>query len=117
MDSSHGRMRMNVEDDRLSSLSDDLIHKVLSFASIKHAIQMSVLSSRWRFIWTSMPYLNFSRHDFVSLSKLSEFVTHVLSDRNNQTNLSSVHVRFDGEDSDVFVKQIMMMRSLTISNN
>ncbi|KAI3713664.1 hypothetical protein L1987_72247 [Smallanthus sonchifolius] len=39
---------MNVEGDRLSSLPDDLIHKILSFIGIKHAVESSVLSSRWR---------------------------------------------------------------------
>ncbi|MFS8030211.1 putative leucine-rich repeat domain superfamily, F-box-like domain superfamily [Helianthus anomalus] len=110
MDSSHGKKRMNVEDDndRLSSLQDELIHKILSFIGIKHAIQTSVLSSRWRFIWTSMPYLNFSWDDFYRLPKFSEFVTHVLSGRDTQTELSSVKLsNFHGKDSDVIAEQIM----------
>ncbi|KAF5753739.1 putative leucine-rich repeat domain superfamily, F-box-like domain superfamily [Helianthus annuus] len=109
MDSSHGKKRMNVEDDdRLSSLQDELIHKILSFIGIKHAIQTSVLSSRWRFIWTSMPYLNFSWDDFYRLPKFSEFVTHVLSGRDTQTEVSSVKLsNFHGKDSDVIVEQIM----------
>ncbi|KAK1438376.1 hypothetical protein QVD17_04184 [Tagetes erecta] len=97
---------MNVEDDRLSSLPDDVIHKILSFVGIKHAIQTSVLSSRWRFIWTSMPYLDFSRDDFSTLAKVSTFVTNVLSYRNNQTEVSSVSLSFHGEHGDAFVKQI-----------
>ncbi|KAJ0427763.1 putative leucine-rich repeat domain superfamily, F-box-like domain superfamily [Helianthus annuus] len=109
MDSSHGKKRMNVEDDdRLSSLQDELIHKILSFIGIKHAIQTSVLSSRWRFIWTSMPYLNFSWDDFCKLPKFSEFVTRVLSGRNNQTEVSSVKLsNFRGKDGDVIAEQIM----------
>ncbi|KAM0059689.1 putative leucine-rich repeat domain superfamily, F-box-like domain superfamily [Helianthus debilis subsp. tardiflorus] len=109
MDSSHGKKRMNVEDDdRLSSLQDELIHKILSFIGIKHAIQTSVLSSRWRFIWTSMPYLNFSKDDFYELPNFSEFVTRVLSGRNNQTEVSSVKLsNFRGKDSDVIAEQIM----------
>ncbi|KAM0037362.1 putative F-box domain-containing protein [Helianthus debilis subsp. tardiflorus] len=107
MDSSYDQTRMNVEDDRLSSLPDGLIHKILSFISIKHAVQTSVLSSRWRFIWSSMPYLNFSRDDFSLLPKFSKFVTHVLSDRNNQTEVSSVKLSLHGEDTDAFVKQII----------
>ncbi|KAJ0790789.1 putative leucine-rich repeat domain superfamily [Helianthus annuus] len=109
MDSSHGKKRMNVEDDdRLSSLQDELIHKILSFIGIKHAIQTSVLSSRWRFIWTSMPYLNFSWDDFYELPKFSEFVTRVLSGRNNQTEVSSVKLsNFRGMDSNVIAEQIM----------
>ncbi|KAM0059691.1 putative F-box domain, leucine-rich repeat domain superfamily, F-box-like domain superfamily [Helianthus debilis subsp. tardiflorus] len=107
MDSSHGKKRMNVEDDRLSGLPDELIHKILSFIGIKQAIQTSVLSSRWRFIWTSMPYLNFSRDDFHRLHNFSEFVTHVLSGRNNQAEVSSVKLSFHGEDAYVIAEQIM----------
>ncbi|KAJ0875454.1 putative F-box domain, leucine-rich repeat domain superfamily, F-box-like domain superfamily [Helianthus annuus] len=86
------RKRMNVEGDRLSSLPDDLIHKILSFVTIKRAVETSVLSPRWRYIWTSMPYLNFSTEDFQSFwypSKFSTFVERVLSGINNQINVSS----------------------------
>ncbi|KAJ0824569.1 putative F-box domain-containing protein [Helianthus annuus] len=113
MDSSHGKKRMNVEDeDRLSGLPDELIDKILSFIGIKQAIQTSVLSSRWRFIWTSMPYLNFSRDDFHGMPNFSEFVTHVLSGRNNQAEVSSVKLSFHGEDAYVIAEQIMNSRSL-----
>jgi hypothetical protein len=51
-------------DSRLSSLPDDIIHKILSTVSMKDVVKTSVLSSRWRYIWTSMPYLNFSTKEF-----------------------------------------------------
>ncbi|KAJ0931403.1 putative leucine-rich repeat domain superfamily [Helianthus annuus] len=55
-----------------------------------------------------MPYLNFSRDDFYRLPKFSEFVTRVLSGRDNQTEVSSVKLsNFHGKDSDVIVEQIM----------
>ncbi|KAJ0808087.1 putative F-box domain, leucine-rich repeat domain superfamily, F-box-like domain superfamily [Helianthus annuus] len=88
------RKRVNVERDRLSSLGDDLIHKILSLVSTKHAVETSVLSSRWRYIWTSMSYLSLSSNDFCSLLKFSEFVTHVLSGRNNQIEVFSVELTF-----------------------
>ncbi|KAJ0666239.1 putative F-box domain, leucine-rich repeat domain superfamily, F-box-like domain superfamily [Helianthus annuus] len=101
------RKRVNVEGDRLSSLPDDIIHKILSFVSIKRAVKTSVLSSRWRFIWTSMPYLSFSSEGFHTLPKFSNFVKHVLSGRNNQTEVSSVKLRFRGKVSQAFVKRIL----------
>ncbi|KAJ0427741.1 putative F-box domain, leucine-rich repeat domain superfamily, F-box-like domain superfamily [Helianthus annuus] len=100
------RNRVNVGD-RLTSLPDDIIHKILSFVSIKRAVKTSVLSSRWRFIWTSMPYLSFSCEDFHTLPKLSNFVKHVLSGRYNQTEVSSVKLRFRGKVSQAFVKRIL----------
>ncbi|KAJ0635027.1 putative F-box domain, leucine-rich repeat domain superfamily, F-box-like domain superfamily [Helianthus annuus] len=98
---------MNVEIDRLSSLPDELIHKILSFRPIRDAIGTSVLSSRWRFIWTSMPYLNFSSEDFFTLPEFSKFVTHVLSRRNNLTEVYSVKLEFRGKASQLFVKRIL----------
>ncbi|KAI7756987.1 hypothetical protein M8C21_004422, partial [Ambrosia artemisiifolia] len=47
MDSRCDGKRMNVDGDRLSSLPDDLIHKILSFVGIKKVVETSVLSSRW----------------------------------------------------------------------
>ncbi|KAJ0431592.1 putative F-box domain, leucine-rich repeat domain superfamily, F-box-like domain superfamily [Helianthus annuus] len=107
MDSRHGKVRMKVEGDRLSTLPDDLIHKILSFIDIKHAIRTSALSSRWRYIWTSMPCLSFSNEHFHSLPEFSEFVTHVLSARNNQTEVHSVKLAFRGKASQPFVKRIL----------
>ncbi|KAJ0427749.1 putative F-box domain-containing protein [Helianthus annuus] len=101
------RKRVNVEGDRLSSLPDDLIHKILSFVSIKQAVETSVLSPRWKYIWTSMPYLNFSNQDFWTLLTFSEFVKHVLSGRNNQIKVSSVDLTFIGTVRQKFVTRIM----------
>ncbi|XP_076911970.1 F-box/LRR-repeat protein At3g26922-like [Bidens hawaiensis] len=107
MDSGHGTKRMNVEDDRLSSLPDDLIHKILSFLKITEAIGNNVLSPRWRYIWTSMPYLSFTSQDFSTLPKFSKFVTHFLSARDNLTDVYSVKLSFRGKASQVFVKRIL----------
>ncbi|CAH1413826.1 unnamed protein product [Lactuca virosa] len=77
---------VDVERDRLSSLPDELIHKILSFINIKDAISTSVLSSRWRFIWTSMPSLKFENLN--NERYFSSFIYNVLSHRNNQVNYS-----------------------------
>ncbi|XP_071693113.1 putative F-box/FBD/LRR-repeat protein At4g13965 [Rutidosis leptorrhynchoides] len=103
----HKRKRMNVEHDRLSSLPDDLIHKILSFIDIKRVGQTSVLSSRWRFVWTSMPYLNFSSGGRSSLLKFSNIVKQVLSGRNNEIDVYSVKLDFRGKVSQVFVSRIL----------
>ncbi|XP_023768592.1 F-box/LRR-repeat protein At5g02910-like [Lactuca sativa] len=76
---------MTAEEDRLNSLPDEIIHKILSFISLREAVGASVLSSRWRRIWTSMPYLNFSIQDL-----FPQFVSKVLSRCNNQTQVDSV---------------------------
>ncbi|KAM0037373.1 putative F-box domain, leucine-rich repeat domain superfamily, F-box-like domain superfamily [Helianthus debilis subsp. tardiflorus] len=102
-----GEITENVEGDRLSNLPDDLIHKILSFISIKHVVQTSALSSRWRYIWTSMPFLNFSTKDFPRLPRFSKFVTRLLSSRNNQSEVFSVDLTFRGKGSPEFVQRIL----------
>ncbi|PWA54197.1 F-box domain, Leucine-rich repeat domain, L domain-like protein [Artemisia annua] len=103
MDSENDKKRMNVESDRLSSLPDDLIHKILSFVDTIDAIKTSCLSSRWRFIWTTMPCLNFPNDDFFTLLKLSKY----FSGRDNQREVSSVNLSFRGKSTKVFVKRIL----------
>ncbi|XP_071705207.1 putative FBD-associated F-box protein At5g53640 [Rutidosis leptorrhynchoides] len=110
MDSRCGQgkvIRMRVEDDRISSLPDDLIHKILSFVGLKLAVQTSALSSRWRYIWTSLPYLNFSSKDFSTLPKFTNFVKHFISGRNNLLEVSSVKLTFHGKVSQLFVRRIL----------
>ncbi|KAI3502777.1 hypothetical protein L1887_31081 [Cichorium endivia] len=98
----NGSARKDVKDvegdDRLSSLPDDVIHKILSFMSIKDAIGASVLSSRWRFIWTTMPYLNFENLNH----RGPEFISNVLSHHNNRIQVSSVNLILgrSGKDAD-----------------
>ncbi|CAI9274882.1 unnamed protein product [Lactuca saligna] len=89
----HGIIGMIV--DRLSSLPDDLIHKILSFISLRQAIELSVLSSRWRFIWTSLPYLNFNEPH--SSPHSLKFVSNALSQRNNQTQVYSINITFSNK--------------------
>ncbi|KAM0004080.1 putative F-box domain, leucine-rich repeat domain superfamily, F-box-like domain superfamily [Helianthus debilis subsp. tardiflorus] len=110
MDCGRNRTRM----DRLSVLPDDLILKILSFVGLKDAIQTSVLSSRWRFIWTSVPRLSFSSDDFSTMDNFSDSVTHVLSRRNNQLPLSSFSLCFRGKD-DGGVAQTIMNRVFSLN--
>ncbi|GJY11465.1 F-box domain containing protein [Tanacetum coccineum] len=106
MDSENDKKRLDLAVDRLSSLPDDLIHKILSFNDTIDAIRTSSLSSRWRYIWTTMPCLDFSTAGFSTLPKFSKFVKHVLSLRDNQREVSSLKLSFRGKASQV-VKKIL----------
>ncbi|XP_076938801.1 F-box/FBD/LRR-repeat protein At5g22700-like [Bidens hawaiensis] len=98
MDSGRDRTRMNVEGDRLSVLPDDLILEILAFVGVKDAIGTCVLSSRWRYVWTAIAHLSFSSDDFCTMDKFFDFVTHVLSLRNNQAPLSLFKLYASGRD-------------------
>lgn len=45
--------------DRLSGLSDKILCHILSFLPSKYTVGTSILSTRWRYLWTSAPVLDF----------------------------------------------------------
>ncbi|KAI3937118.1 hypothetical protein MKX01_015333 [Papaver californicum] len=47
------------DQDRLSALPESILHHILSFLDLKQAIKSSILSSKWRYVWTSLPFLYF----------------------------------------------------------
>ncbi|KAH7541958.1 hypothetical protein FEM48_Zijuj02G0022400 [Ziziphus jujuba var. spinosa] len=46
-------------DDKISHLSDDILAKIICMLPLKEAAATSVLSQRWRYVWTSATDLNF----------------------------------------------------------
>ncbi|CAO2174019.1 unnamed protein product [Urochloa humidicola] len=56
------------EEDRLSSLPDDLLHSILRSLPLKHAARTSALSRRWAHRWlralAASPVLDFTHRDF-----------------------------------------------------
>ncbi|KAL8482113.1 hypothetical protein ACS0TY_028318 [Phlomoides rotata] len=48
-----------MEEDRISELGDAILLRILCSINIKEAVQTSILSKRWKKLWTSMPHLNF----------------------------------------------------------
>ncbi|KAL7609448.1 hypothetical protein Lser_V15G10550 [Lactuca serriola] len=93
-------------EDRLSIMPDELIHKILFCYDMKFAVQTCLLSSRWKLVWTLMPCLDFSSRQFCTLHKFAEFVTHVLSRRNHQIEVSFVKLDFYGAADQDFVREI-----------
>ncbi|KAK9292023.1 hypothetical protein L1049_019976 [Liquidambar formosana] len=77
------------EVDRISSLPEDVLHHIFSFLNTKHTVQTCVLSKRWRYFWTSLPFLNFvfDPRGYYWLSKklrsFQRFVTSVFFFRND----------------------------------
>uniref|UniRef100_A0A175YG98 F-box domain-containing protein n=1 Tax=Daucus carota subsp. sativus TaxID=79200 RepID=A0A175YG98_DAUCS len=75
------------EEDKISSLPDELIHHILSFTDAKEAVQTSVLSNRWKSLWITLPFLNFGEYRYSSPKNNTKFIRHVLSKRNRQSDL------------------------------
>ncbi|KAJ9536311.1 hypothetical protein OSB04_un000520, partial [Centaurea solstitialis] len=84
------------KEDRISNLPDDIVHRILSFLDMKHAIQTSTLSKKWKRVWTSMSHLNLSNQTFGTFPQFSKFVRKALSRRNHHTEVSAVKLSFTG---------------------
>ncbi|KAF9608570.1 hypothetical protein IFM89_010002 [Coptis chinensis] len=48
--------------DKISTLPDSLLYKILSFLNVQEVIATSFLSKRWMPLWKTHPYLNFSHY-------------------------------------------------------
>lgn len=72
--------------DRISNLPGHIIDRILSHLPIRDAVRMSVLSSKWRYKWATLPHLIFdkdccpssSEAQLVIKSKLVGIIDHVL---------------------------------------
>ncbi|PON32122.1 F-box domain containing protein [Parasponia andersonii] len=72
--------------DRLSELHDRVIRRILCLVPTIYAVQMSLLSKRWRYMWYSLPVSEFSDHDFAGAilqHKLGRFMDKCLKLREN----------------------------------
>lgn len=76
----------DAEPDRISSLPGHIIDQILSILPIKEAVRTSILSTKWRYKWATLPNLVFdsqcisdtSEDLLVIKSKLSRIIDHVL---------------------------------------
>ncbi|KAL1362900.1 putative F-box/FBD/LRR-repeat protein At4g03220 [Arachis hypogaea] len=93
--------------DRISDLPDAILHRILFLLPIKCIAQMSVLSKRWRFLWTTFPDLDFTtispftisppttknRYKFSTVNRHSassrkpDFITQVFSIREKNSDI------------------------------
>uniref|UniRef100_M1D2Y6 Ubiquitin-protein ligase n=1 Tax=Solanum tuberosum TaxID=4113 RepID=M1D2Y6_SOLTU len=89
--------------DRISSLPDDVLHNILSYLFIFYVVQLSMLSKRWRYVWTTMPYLHFDidqfypqRYcDFVIAGRFKDFINWVLISQGDFNKLVQFLLCFD----------------------
>ncbi|KAJ7981730.1 FBD-associated F-box protein [Quillaja saponaria] len=53
------RVKIVSRPDRITSLPTGILRHILSFLPTKHAVATSILSSRWKNLWVSVPNLDF----------------------------------------------------------
>ncbi|XP_059661021.1 putative F-box/FBD/LRR-repeat protein At4g03220 [Cornus florida] len=56
----HQGDHQRISEDRISNLPDVILHHILFLLPIKSIAQTSVLSKRWRYLWSSFPDLDFN---------------------------------------------------------
>lgn len=88
------KMRMSNDvlegQDRISSLSDDLIHNILSNVDTRMAVQTSVLSKRWKLVWKTLPFLKldgYGKYFYGKEARFSKFVDNVFTNRNHESQI------------------------------
>lgn len=86
--------RLNEKEDRISSLPTELVHHILSFLDTQLAVQTSVLSRRWKYIWTTQPFVNFDEiNRFFPENVFAKFTRSVFSRRNQHSNIFKMKLR------------------------
>ena len=82
--------------DRLSDMPNEIIHNIFSSLLIIELVQASVLSKRLRYLWTSMPYLNFEKSKMWNMNswkgKFSLVMKCVLSPRDKSSDIETLRV-------------------------
>ncbi|XP_059658876.1 putative F-box/FBD/LRR-repeat protein At3g59240 [Cornus florida] len=59
------KLRVECNEDMISNLPASLIGHILSFLPTKNAVATSVLSTKWKFLWTSITNLDFDDYSLV----------------------------------------------------
>ncbi|CAK8540842.1 unnamed protein product [Lathyrus sativus] len=89
--------------DRISGLPDSLLLQILSNLKVEQAVQISIVSTRWKDMWkhVSVLYLCDDYRYFKSIESFSNFVSQIFSFRNDKTSLQALtfrgRYRFDPE--------------------
>ncbi|GLJ30175.1 hypothetical protein SUGI_0596890 [Cryptomeria japonica] len=89
---------MAAEEDRLSDLADNLLsYEILSKLSLRDAVRSSILSTRWRPLWTKNPHLHFSKEffDWICSETLTGKYTDIIDNILQQHFAPLTSFRFD----------------------
>ncbi|KAK1361471.1 hypothetical protein POM88_045945 [Heracleum sosnowskyi] len=114
--------KVRTEDkDRISKLPDDLIHRVMSLLDTRLAVQTSVLSKRWKYLWTTLPFLSFNgynEHYKEELRKFiySKFISHVFSNRNHNSRILNLELCPSNGLNLRFVKNLLNLETLCLES-
>jgi hypothetical protein len=78
-------------EDIISGLTDSVLIHILSFLNTKQAVQTSILSKRWIFLWRSLPTLALSYSHFSTVQSFDHFVSQFLSLRDGSMSIHTLN--------------------------
>ncbi|KAK2639574.1 hypothetical protein Ddye_027369 [Dipteronia dyeriana] len=111
--------------DRLSSLPEHIIHHIFSFLDTVDVVRASSVSQKWRYLYVSMPHLNFNIITFWSLleeqeqrsiettiKKFKDFVDGVLLSQNCSVDIQNFCLNYlkIGDDNTIYRWMNVMAR-------
>ncbi|CAK8540813.1 unnamed protein product [Lathyrus sativus] len=81
--------------DRISGLPDSLLLQILSNLKVKQAVQISIVSTRWKDMWKhiSILYIWGDYRNLESMESFSNFVSQFFSFRNDKTSVQALTFR------------------------
>ncbi|CAD5193998.1 unnamed protein product [Musa acuminata subsp. malaccensis] len=79
----------DLKGDTISELPDAVLHQILSFLSTREAARTSVLSTRWRPLWSAVPSLHFYQEEFPRRESLLELVEGAWAARDADVTIST----------------------------
>ncbi|KAK1661631.1 hypothetical protein QYE76_049790 [Lolium multiflorum] len=90
-------------DDRLSSLPDAMLHHMMSFLPMPEVVHTSLLSPRWRYLWTSTPFVHIDHLDFqddtgnwTEVDRIEKFMDQLLRLRDRTASYTTRKKLFSG---------------------
>ncbi|KAI3831359.1 hypothetical protein MKW92_053129 [Papaver armeniacum] len=114
--------------DQISNLPDDVLVRILSFVPTEQAVLTSLLSKRWKFLWTSIPVLDFDYdrfwEKFYALNlddddikrRFLDFVEHVFS-LHELAPLQNLRLAFDINVFDDYISEASMLVRFAMRSN
>jgi len=79
--------------DIISTLSDSILHHILSFLPTKQSAGTSILSKKWNQLWLSDLTLDFDDQEFPNLSAFRHFVYSVMLMRDTSLTIPSFRIK------------------------
>ena len=96
---------------RIDDLPDLIIQHILSYLSTEEAVRTSILSKRWKYLWTSIPKLDFDEEGLDRRMMFMKFVERVLAlhDPSDIKKFSlSCNVQYDTSHINAWICSVVM---------